>query len=231
MQDLLRYVIVPIHRDGWRFIGLCVAASAVLFVLVEPLGWAGLVVTLWCVYFFRDPDRVVPTRPGLVISPADGIVVSVAEAPPPPELEMGDRPRARVGIFLTVFDVHVNRVPADGVITKLAYRPGRFINASLDKSSEVNERMAVRLEMPDGRDLAFVQIAGLVARRIVCDLRMDQTVRSGERFGLIRFGSRLDVYLPEGVNPLVVVGQRVLGGETVIADIRANEPAREGEVR
>ena len=224
-------VLVPINRAGWPFIAAFSVVSAGLGAFYGPAGWVGVVATLWCVYFFRDPPRVTPVREGLIVSPADGVVLPIVAAPPPPELDLGDAPRARVSIFMNVFDVHVNRVPADGTITACAYRKGRFVNASLDKASEHNERMAVAMRMADDRSLAFVQIAGLVARRIKCTLDEGQAVRTGERFGLIRFGSRVDVYLPEGAAPLVVAGQRTLAGETVIADLRAQEPARQGEVR
>ncbi len=227
----LRNFFVPIHRDGWRFVLPLAAVTIVLWLLWAPLGWLFFVLTVWCVYFFRDPPRVTPIRAGLLVSPADGVVQLIEPAPPPPELEMGPDPRMRISIFLNLFDVHVNRVPADGRIVKLAYRAGKFFHAGLDKASEENERQAVRLELPDGRDIAFVQIAGLVARRIVCDLDEGQTVQAGERYGMIRFGSRCDIYLDDEMAPLVVVGQRAVGGETVIADFKASEPARAGEIR
>ena len=223
--------MVLIEPAGWPFIGLFAAAALGLAYVAQPLGWIGVALTAWCAYFFRDPDRVTPTRQGLVVAPADGVVQLVDEAPPPPELAIGNGPRPRVGIFMNVFDVHVNRVPCDGVVSGLAYRPGRFFNASLDKASEFNERQGVRLTTADGTDLACVQIAGLVARRIVCRLEEGQQVRAGQRFGLIRFGSRVDVYLPAGVAPLVAAGQRMVAGETVIADLRAQEAARAGAVR
>jgi phosphatidylserine decarboxylase len=224
-------VLVPIHRDGWRFIAAFAIASLVLGAIFEPLGWIGGLLTAWCVYFFRDPPRVTPARPGLIVAPADGLVQAIRPAAPPAELGMGSAPLPRISTFLNVFDVHVNRVPADGAITALDYRRGRFFNASLDKASEFNERQSIRLQLPDGREIAFVQIAGLVARRIRCDLKVGQSVRAGEHFGLIRFGSRLDLYLPAGASPLVAVGQRMIAGETVIADIASNEPARAGEMR
>lgn len=231
MSEALKSVAAPIHPAGWPFIAIAASAAFLLSLMWSPLGWVGAAATAWVAYFFRDPERVTPVRPGLIVSPADGRVQPVVRAVPPPELGMGDEPLTRVSIFLNVFDVHVNRVPADGEVVKVEYRPGKFINAALDKASEDNERMAVRARMPDGRDIAFVQIAGLVARRIVCDLKPGQTVRAGARFGLIRFGSRLDVYLPQGVAPLVVGGQRAIAGETVLADIASGEPARIGEVR
>jgi phosphatidylserine decarboxylase len=225
---LLRQVLAPIHPDGWRFIAIFAVVTLLLFWLAAPLGWIGVIATLWCVYFFRDPWRVTPSRPGLVIAPADGRVVSVAPAAPPAALGLGEAPMLRIGIFLNVFDVHVNRMPMAGRVAKLAYHAGKFLNASLDKASEENERMAIRLATSEGPDIAVVQIAGLVARRIVCKLSEGQQVIAGERFGLIRFGSRTDVYLPAGWTPLAIVGQRVIGGETVIADARAQEPPRQG---
>ena len=233
MIDTIRQaVLVPINRDGWPFIAAFALISILLGSLVsEPLGWLGALATAWCVFFVRDPDRVTPARGNLVVSPADGLVQMIQPAVPPSELGMTPGPLTRVSVFLNVFDVHVNRVPADGVVTRLAYRPGKFFNAALEKASELNERQSVRMTMPDGREMAFVQIAGLVARRIRCDLKEGQALRAGERFGLIRFGSRVDVYLPSGAQPLVALGQRMIAGETVIADLASNEPARDGEVR
>lgn len=228
---MLKHVFIPIHRAGWPFIGVAGLGAVLLSLLWGPLLWLGLLVTAFCIYFFRDPERVTPVRAGLVVSPADGLVSAVEPATPPAELGMGEGVRPRVSVFLSVFDVHINRVPADGTISALAYRKGTFVNAALDKASDENERQSVRMTMPDGRDIAFVQIAGLIARRIVCDLVQGQGVRTGERFGLIRFGSRTDVYLPEGVAPLVVPGQRMVGGETVIADLASTEDPRDGEVR
>ncbi len=227
----MKTLLVPIHRAGWPFIALFAAGTVVLNMAYDTLGVVGAVLTLWCIYFFRDPDRVTPVRDGLIVSPADGVVQMIDKAPPPAELDMGEEPRTRVCVFMNVFDVHVNRIPADGTLTALSYRPGKFINASLDKASELNERQSLRLTMADGRDIAFVQIAGLIARRILCDVAQGQTVKAGERFGMIRFGSRVDVYLPDGVESMVSVGQTSVAGETVIADTRAQEPARAGEVR
>jgi phosphatidylserine decarboxylase len=226
---MLRSVLAPIHPDGWRFIAAAVLAALLLFWLgVAPLGWLALAVAVWITYFFRDPWRVTPSRAGLVVSAADGVVVAADRVPPPKELEMGEAPMTRIGVFLNVFDVHVNRVPMGGRVKKLAYSKGRFLNASLDKASEENERMAIRIASTEGPDVAVVQIAGLIARRIVCTLKEGQEVATGERLGLIRFGSRTDVYLPAEWAPLVVKGQRVIGGETVIADAAAREPQREG---
>jgi phosphatidylserine decarboxylase len=228
---LLKSVLVPIHRAGWPFIGLFAVVTVGLALVAQPLGWLGLVLTAWCTYFFRNPDRVTPTRDGLVVSPADGVVQLIDQAPPPAELGMGDQPRTRVAVFMNVFNVHVNRSPVDGTVTAASYRPGKFFNASLDKASEFNERQSLRLTLDDGRDLACIQIAGLIARRIRCDVGEGSSLRAGERFGLIRFGSRLDVYLPEGAVPLVAVGQSAIAGETVIADLKSDEPARAGETR
>jgi phosphatidylserine decarboxylase len=223
LLDTLRLVLAPPHRAGQPFIAAGVAVMAAgLFIghLVLPLG---LCATLFCLYFFRDPERVAPPRKGVVVSAADGKVVSVSLAVPPAELALGAAPRWRVATFLSILNVHVNRAPADGTVTRIAYRKGKFLNASLDKASEENERNALAIRLPDGRDLAVVQIAGLVARRILCDAREGDTLHAGERFGIIRFGSRTDIYLPEGVKPLVSVGQTMIGGETVVATL-------EGEV-
>jgi len=231
-MDAFETVLTPIHRAGWPFIAGFAAVSALLGLTVAPpLGWIGLVATAWCVYFFRDPDRVTPNREGLLVAPADGRVVTISPAVPPPELGMGPQALTRVSIFLNVFNVHVNRVPADGEVVAAIYHPGTFVNASLDKASEDNERMAIRHRLPDGREIAYVQIAGLVARRILCSLKDGQSVKAGERFGIIRFGSRTDVYLPDGVAPLVTVGQTAIGGETVIADLLSSESPRQGSVR
>ncbi len=215
----VRLVLAPPHPAGHPFL----AAGAVVFVLglilAHWLAWLGLLFVLFCLYFFRDPERVPPGRPWLLLAPADGRVVTVAPAPPPPELGLGVAPRWRVGIFLSVLDVHVNRVPADGTVTRIAYRHGRFLNASVDKAGSDNERNALAIRLPDGREIAVVQIAGLIARRILCDVREGDTVHAGDRFGMIRFGSRTDLYLPEGIRPLVAVGQTMIGGETVLADL------------
>ena len=230
-MSLISTVVKPVHREGYRFIAGFAAATLLLFLVSDLLGAVGLVLTIWCYYFFRDPPRVTPTREGLVVSPADGVVSMITPATPPAELGLGAEPRTRVSVFMNVFDCHVNRTPAGGRVTRVAYHPGRFLNASLDKASEDNERNGLVIELADGRTLAVVQIAGLVARRIVCFVAEGALLRTGERFGLIRFGSRLDVYLPDGVAPLVAVGQAAVAGETVIADLASAEPARTGEVR
>lgn len=227
----MRHTLIPqIHRAGWPFIGAFALVALLLAAVAQPLGWIGAGLTLWCVWFFRDPERVTPARAGLIVSPADGVVQLVDKAPPPAELEMGAEPRWRVCVFMNVFNVHVNRSPADGAIARLAYRPGKFVDASLDKASEDNERMAMRLVLGDGRDLACVQIAGLIARRILCEAAEGQTLAAGQRYGMIRFGSRLDVYLPVGVEPLAAEGQTMIAGESVIADTTSAEPRREGRM-
>jgi phosphatidylserine decarboxylase len=227
-MDALSTVLYPINRAGWPFIAAFAVVTLIFFALWAPLGWIGLILTLWCVYFFRDPPRTVPLRKGLMVSPADGRVTMIVPAVPPPELGMGTDPMLRISIFLNVFNVHVNRVPIEGTVVKSAYHPGKFLSASMDKASDVNERAAVRLKMTDGREIAFVQIAGLVARRIITTLKDGQEVRTGERYGLIRFGSRLDIYLPRDAEPLVIVGQTAIGGETILADFAGTEPARTG---
>ena len=205
--------------------------TLVLFWISEFLGWIGLVLTCWVVYFFRDPDRITPNRDGLIISPADGVVQSIEMAVPPTELGISEISRQRISIFMNVFNVHVNRIPITGEITALDYRSGKFLNASLDKASTDNVRQAVRVSTQIVQDIVFVQIAGLISRRIVCKLYEGQSVQVGERFGLIRFGSRVDIYLDEGLSPLVVVGQAVVAGETILADFNSDEPRRRGEIR
>jgi len=219
--ESFRSVLAPPHPVGRPFILGGIVAMLLGFVVSAWLAWAGALFTLFCLYFFRDPERVPPARPGAVVAPADGRVVSVMQAVPPAELGLGDGLRWRVAIFLSVLDVHVNRMPASGTVTRIAYRHGKFVNASMDKASEHNERNALALRLPDGREMAIVQIAGLIARRIVCQVREGDSVIGGNRFGIIRFGSRTDLYLPEGVRPLVEVGQLTIGGETVLAELPA----------
>ena len=225
---MLRRLLAPLHPDGLKFVIGGVLATIVLFLLWRPAGWVALIATLWIAYFFRDPWRVTPSRAGLLVSPADGIVVSVASAMPPAELALGESAIPRIGIFLNLFDVHVARAPIGGRVAATRYTQGRFVNAGLDKASEHNERMAIRMAPRDGPEIIFVLVAGLVARRIVCDLRQGQQVATGQRIGMIRFGSRVDIYCPPPYVPLVVVGQRMIGGETVLADRLAQEPPRQG---
>ena len=225
---MLRQVFAPIHPDGWKFVAIGAAVTILLWVLWAPLGWLALILTLWIAYFFRDPWRVTPERPGAIFSPADGLVVSVGPAPPPPELGMGTEPVPRIGIFLNLFDVHVARAPVGGTVAAMRHIAGRFINASLDKASEDNERVALRIVSEDGPEIALVLIAGLVARRIVCGLRVGQIVAAGERIGIIRFGSRADIYCPPPYLPTVAVGQRTIAGETVVADRTGAAPVING---
>lgn len=218
-MNMAKTFLKPMHPEGIRFVAIFAAITLVLFWIHPVLGWIGTGLTVWCYYFFRDPERFPPDRPALVLSPADGIVSLIEPAVPPAELGMPDEALTRVSVFMNVFNCHVNRSPALGEVTAVAYRPGKFFNASLDKASEDNERNSLRLRLADGREIAVVQIAGLVARRIVCFVKPGTALKAGERFGLIRFGSRLDVYLPAGVEPLVRVGQTMVAGETVIADL------------
>tara|TARA_R110002096_G_scaffold47539_29_gene126821 strand:- start:773 stop:1471 length:699 start_codon:yes stop_codon:yes gene_type:complete len=230
-SSMLSTVIKPIHREGWRFIPIFAAVTVVFFLIWQPLGWLGLGLTIWCYYFFRDPARITPTRDGLIISPADGVISLIEPAVPPQELGMGPDPMMRVSVFMNVFNCHVNRLPVTGEITKIAYRPGKFLNASLDKASVDNERNALVIRLDDGREIAVVQIAGLVARRIVCEVPEGARLQTGDRFGMIRFGSRLDVYLPDGVAPMVCLGQTMVAGETILADLTSAEPRRQGRER
>jgi phosphatidylserine decarboxylase len=221
----IRSQLAPVHREGLPFIGIFALASLFLFWLWSPLGWLGTVATVWCVYFFRDPVRVTPIREGIVVSPADGRVSRIANAVPPKELALGERALPRVSIFMSVFDCHVNRSPVTGRIERVVYHEGAFLNADLDKASENNERNSLVISVDRNR-IGVVQIAGLVARRIVCFVREGASVGAGERIGMIRFGSRLDVYLPEGVRPLVAEGQTAIAGETIIADLKAGDSQR-----
>jgi phosphatidylserine decarboxylase len=225
LVDSVRRLIVPIHKEGYPFIAIGVVAMLVLGSLWRPFGWIAALITIWICYFFRDPARVTPQREGLVVSPADGRVSQIASAVPPKELDLPEEQMTRVSIFMNVFDCHVNRAPVAGRIAKIAYTPGLFLNAELDKASEDNERNAILFEK-DGKQLIMVQIAGLIARRIVPFVREGQEVFTGERVGLIRFGSRVDVYLPLGVVPLVSEGQTAIAGETVLADMGALQSAR-----
>ncbi|ARC87905.1 phosphatidylserine decarboxylase [Rhodovulum sp. MB263] len=219
--SMLSTVVKPMHPEGRRFVAIAAGLTVLFFLIWAPLGWIGLGLTVWVYYFFRDPERVTPARPGLMVSPADGIVSLLEPAVPPAELGLGEAPMTRISVFMSVFNCHVNRLPAAGRVTGIAYRPGKFLNASLDKASEDNERNGLAVELADGRRYGVVQIAGLVARRILCWTAEGQSLATGERFGLIRFGSRLDIYLPEGVEPLVSIGQTMVAGETVIADLGA----------
>ena len=209
-----------IHKEGYIFIVVFAAISFLFSSFSGTLGTIGFIITAWCAYFFRNPDRHTPVIEDMVIAPADGVVQSVVEAAPPAELGLGDKEMLRISIFLNVFNVHVNRIPVDGKVTALHYNPGKFFNASMDKASIHNERQSILIETADKTKIACVQIAGRIARRIVCDLEEGEKVEAGARFGIIRFGSRVDVYLPRKVMPLVCVGQICVGGETIIADLK-----------
>lgn len=226
-----RYVLPNIHNEGWRFVGIFAAITALLAMMWQPLGWLGLVLTVWCFYFFRDPERVTPEVDNVVVSPADGIVQMIAKVKAPEELGLGDKKFTRVSIFMSVFNVHVNRAPAQGTITKCVYVPGKFFNATMDKASKDNERQLLAMKTSNGKEIAFVQIAGLIARRILCFAKEGQEYKAGERFGLIRFGSRLDVYLPEGVEPQVCLGQIMIAGESVLANLESAAPQVKGVIR
>ncbi|WP_417691870.1 phosphatidylserine decarboxylase [Roseibium sp.] len=218
LVDSVTKAFVPIHREGWPFIAISLVATVVIGWFVDPLFWIGLIFTAWVCYFFRDPQRVTPVGAGLVIAPADGTVSHVGEVMPPVELELGTVPMMRVSIFMNVFNCHVNRAPLGGKITRVAYRAGKFLNAELDKASEDNERNGLVIEAGDTR-IGVVQIAGLVARRIICFVREGESLGTGERFGLIRFGSRLDVYVPAGTVARVAIGQTMIAGETILFDL------------
>jgi phosphatidylserine decarboxylase len=226
--ETMDHFFAPIHRAGWPFITLSAVITLILFFFSGMLGGLGLILTVWCVYFFRNPRRVTPLGEGLIISPADGIVTKIEKATPPPELKWSKKPLMRISIFLNVFDVHTNRIPIDGTITKIKYNPGKFINASLDKASDLNERNSVIIQTPSNHNILVVQIAGLIARRILCEIKEDQEVKAGETFGIIRFGSRVDLYLPEGIHPQVIEGQRMISGETILADLRSSHAQRQG---
>lgn len=217
MSDISKILFPPIHKEGVRFIALFVFATILLALFNDILGFIGVGLTIWCYYFFRNPDRQVIQIQGVAVSPADGVVCVVDQAIPPKELGLGDSPKKRVGVFMNVFDCHVNRTPVAGTIEKIAYHKGQFLNASFDKASQKNERNSLLIRDSEGDEYVVVQIAGLVARRIICESAIDETLERGERFGIIRFGSRVDVYLPEKMTPAVSVGQVMVAGETVIA--------------
>ena len=227
-MNMLNTFIKPMHREGIKFILIFSVISLILFFIYIPLGWVGIGLTIWCYYFFRDPKRTIPVRDGLLVSPADGVISLIEKTMPPPELNIEKEELTRISVFMNVFNCHVNRSPIAGKVMEINYRPGKFFNASLDKASVDNERNSLVLQIPDGRQIVVVQIAGLVARRIVSFVKPKQTLRIGQRFGLIRFGSRVDIYLPTGVQPLVCIGQIMVSGETVIADLNSKELARDG---
>ncbi|MDE1897260.1 MAG: phosphatidylserine decarboxylase [Rhodospirillales bacterium] len=219
IAETVKSVMSPPHKAGYPFIIGGIVVAVIGLVLWYPLTWLGLLFTLFCLYFFRDPERVLPPRADVFVAPADGLVVSIEQAIPPAELGLAPEPRTRVAIFLSVLDVHVNRAPISGTVQKIAYHPGLFLSAGEDKASDDNERNSMLLRTLGGQDVVVVQIAGLIARRILCEVAEGQMLLAGQRFGIIRFGSRTDLYLPPGCVPLVAVGQRMIGGETVIAEL------------
>ena len=229
--SIQKYIFPNINNDGWRFISIFAAATALLAIIWLPLGVIGLILTVWCYYFFRDPDRITPQIKDVVVSPADGTVQMITRVAGPEELGLNNKTFNRISIFMSVFNVHVNRAPTEGKITKAVYVPGKFLNATLDKASKDNERQLLAMKSKNGQEIAFVQIAGLIARRIVCDAAAGQEYKTGERFGMIRFGSRLDVYLPLGTNPQVILGQTMVAGETILANLGNTTPEIKGVVR
>jgi phosphatidylserine decarboxylase len=225
LLDTILGAFVPIHPDGYKFVAGAALATLILFAVAPPLGWLAAIATAWCAYFFRDPERVIPARAGLVVSGADGKIAAITRAVPPRELQLGTEPLTRISVFLSIFDVHIVRAPVGGRIVRSAYVPGAFLNAELDKASEENERQALVIETEKGRKTGLVLIAGLIARRIVTFVGEGASVAQGERVGLIRFGSRVDVYLPEGARVLAEIGQTAIGGETVLAEVERSEEA------
>ena len=225
LLDTILGAFVPIHPDGYKFVAGAAVATLILFMVAPPLGWLAAIATAWCAYFFRDPERITPARKGLVVSGADGRIAAITRAVPPRELQLGAASLTRISVFLSIFDVHIVRAPVGGRIVTSAYVPGAFLNAELDKASEENERQALVIETKKGRKTGLVLIAGLIARRIVTFVGEGASVAQGERVGLIRFGSRVDVYLPEGARILAEIGQTAIGGETVLAEVERSEEA------
>ena len=218
-MNMMKVIVVPMHPEGRKFVAIFAAITAALWLVWEPLFWMGVGMTVWCYYFFRDPVRSVAQKPGLILSPADGVVSLITKTVPPVEMLLGDRPLTRVSVFMNVFNCHVNRAPMAGEVIAITYHHGKFVNASLDKASEHNERNSITIEAADKTRIGVTQIAGLVARRIVCFTKLGNGLSVGERFGLIRFGSRLDVFLPEGIEPAVGLGQTAVAGETILAHL------------
>ena len=218
-MNMMKVIAVPMHPEGRKFVAIFAAITVALWLVWEPLFWLGAGMTVWCYYFFRDPVRSVAQKPGLILSPADGVISLITKTVPPTEMLLGDKPLTRVSVFMNVFNCHVNRAPMAGEVIAITYHHGKFVNASLDKASEHNERNSITIEASDKARIGVTQIAGLVARRIVCFTKVGNSLSVGERFGLIRFGSRLDVFLPEGIEPAVGLGQTAVAGETVLAHL------------
>ena len=223
-MNMMKVIAVPMHPEGRKFVAIFAAVAAALWLVWEPFFWLGVGMTFWCYYFFRDPVRSVAQKPGLILSPADGVISLITKTVPPVEMLLGNKALTRVSVFMNVFNCHVNRAPMAGEVIAITYHHGKFVNASLDKASEHNERNSLTIEAADKTRIGVTQIAGLVARRIVCFTKVGNGLSVGERFGLIRFGSRLDVFLPEGIEPAVGLGQTAVAGETVLAHLgEANE--------
>ena len=226
-------VLTPIHPAGFPFIALFFILTVIIGWFWAPLYFVGITLTLWCVYFFRNPERITPVLSGsnvnnLITSPADGRVIEITELTPNEEIGLPEGKWKRICIFMNVFDVHVNRSPMLGQITYKKYIPGSFFNASLDKASDENERLILNMDTENGNKIAFVQIAGLIARRIICDVDIGNSLKAGEIFGLIRFGSRVDIYFPSEVSVMVLKGQKMIAGETIIGDFSKNaRPVKE----
>ena len=223
-MNMIKVIAVPMHPEGRKFVAIFAAVAAALWLVWEPFFWLGVGMTFWCYYFFRDPVRSVAQKPGLILSPVDGVISLITKTVPPVEMLLGNKALTRVSVFMNVFNCHVNRAPMAGEVIAITYHHGKFVNASLDKASEHNERNSLTIEAADKTRIGVTQIAGLVARRIVCFTKVGNGLSVGERFGLIRFGSRLDVFLPEGIEPAVGLGQTAVAGETVLAHLgEANE--------
>lgn len=226
MLDSIKEFIPSIHKEGYFFISVFAIITLILFMWSQQLGWIGFILTLWCIFFFRDPNRVIPNQENVLVSPADGVVQKIEKAKMPQEIASNDEEMNRISIFLNVFDVHVNRIPISAKVKKLSYHHGKFFNASLDKASEHNERQSILLELNDKQEVGVIQIAGLIARRIVCNLKEDQKISTGKRFGIIRFGSRVDIYLPNHFEIKVLEGQKIIGGESIIAELKENKKSK-----
>lgn len=226
LENVMSSFLAPVHQEGWKFIGIALAAGFLLSWIWSPLWWFSVVLAGAIAYFFRDPPRVTPVRPGLIVAPGDGLIAAIKSIRPPMELGLGPEERQRISIFLSVLDVHINRAPVSGTVVRASHVPGIFVNAAKADASEVNERRATIIKAESGAEIAVVQIAGLIARRIVPFVAEGDNLTAGQRIGLIRFGSRVDVYLPPGHNSVVSVGQFAVGGETILADLTSSEPQR-----
>lgn len=223
--DALKLIYFPIHREGYKFVAIFAIITAILAIFSSKIGLIGLVLTIWCIFFFRDPERIIPVDDNIIVSPADGKVIKVEFGVDAPkdiilDAKYKDVKWNKISVFLNVFNVHVNRIPLSGKIIKTSYKPGKFLSANVDEASEQNERNAILLQDEKGNDIIFVQVAGMVARRIISDVKEGQNVKIGDRYGIIRFGSRADMYFPENIEIKALLGQTMIGGETVIAKIK-----------